>query len=534
MSDSPETDNPMAYPAVEPANPTVASSGNDVPEVVELVEPVLVEKPDPFISWLKGGHPLAAWIIIFFLILGVPLLRSLRAPEDAAGQENHLRLLVFTMQAKFMVGAQELMGGLTQADAPDASMAKQAEALNVGSVDQRLRYVALVGELAGFRAAQEKLEALTAKLAQSNHVILAHDELARSTLERLYSNYHAGVFDDPKIDEEKKQNLRQTLGWIGELALAPRGGANPDVRKELLASARAVFITFMAIFFAGGFLALAGAAGLVVLLFYLFLGPRRQGVPAGPNSTGGGIYAETFALWMIIFLIFSFAPLVIQIHEAEMMVIGGATLATLVILVWPVLRGIPWRQVREDIGLVGGPRPALEPFFGPLGYVLSLPLLCVGVFMTWILMSLQNAFPTGWSAVLPLADEFSPMNMPTHPILEYLSRPGLAGKLQILFLASVVAPIVEETMFRGVLYRHLRNATWRWPLMLSCLISALIVSFVFAIIHPQGVVAVPALMALAMGFTLMRQWRGSLISCMIAHGINNALVLSLASFVFSS
>ncbi len=532
MSEPLDVDSPLDLPSVQPVHRVVVSSEDDVPEVLELVEPAQAKRPDPFIAWLKGGHPVAAWLFIFALVIGVPFLRKMRASEDPAGQENHLRLLVFTMQAKFMVGFHELLANSQQAN--DVSMAQQAEQLNVGSVDQRLCYVALVGELAGFRSAQDKLTALNSKLAESKHPLLERDEMAKNTLGRLYSNYQAGIFDDPRIDEEQKQNLRKTLGWIGDLALAPRGGNNPEVRQELLSSATAVFIAFMVIFVLGALLGLAGAIGLIVLCFYLFTGHCRQGVAVNSGSAGGGIYAETFALWMLVFLIFSFAPLLIPVEGAEMMVTGLATLASLVVLVWPVVRGIPWRQVREDIGLVGGPHPVLEPFLGPVGYALSLPLLCVGVIMMLIMMSLQNVFPIGWSAYLPLADEFSPMNMPTHPIVELLSRPGLAGKLQILFLGSVVAPIVEETMFRGVLYRHLRDATGRWPLLLSCLVSALIVSFVFAIIHPQGLLAVPALMALAMGFTLMRQWRGSLISSMVAHGINNALVMSLAAFVFSA
>ena len=95
-------------------------------------------------------------------------------------------------------------------------------------------------------------------------------------------------------------------------------------------------------------------------------------------------------------------------------------------------------------------------------------------------------------------------------------------------------PIVEETMFRGVLYRHLRRSRpRRWPFFLSFLASAFVVSFVFAIIHPQGIVAVPLLMSLALGFCMMREWRCSLLSCMIAHGLNNALVISLVTFVFN-
>jgi membrane protease YdiL (CAAX protease family) len=91
----------------------------------------------------------------------------------------------------------------------------------------------------------------------------------------------------------------------------------------------------------------------------------------------------------------------------------------------------------------------------------------------------------------------------------------------------VVAPVVEETMFRGVLYRHLRELTHGIDRVASLLFSTLISCFIFAIIHPQGVMAVPALMALACGFVLAREWRGTLLPSMIAHGLNNALVLGL-------
>jgi membrane protease YdiL (CAAX protease family) len=102
----------------------------------------------------------------------------------------------------------------------------------------------------------------------------------------------------------------------------------------------------------------------------------------------------------------------------------------------------------------------------------------------------------------------------------------------VLLLASVVAPIVEETMFRGVLYRHLREASCRWGSVLSILFSALASSFVFAAIHPQGWLGIPVLMALAIAFALAREWRRSLLPAMIAHGINNGvglLVLMMAA-----
>ena len=51
---------------------------------------------------------------------------------------------------------------------------------------------------------------------------------------------------------------------------------------------------------------------------------------------------------------------------------------------------------------------------------------------------------------------------------------------------------------------------------------------IFAALHPQGVFAIPALAGIGIGFSLLREWRDSLIAPMVAHAINNgALVLML-------
>jgi membrane protease YdiL (CAAX protease family) len=121
-------------------------------------------------------------------------------------------------------------------------------------------------------------------------------------------------------------------------------------------------------------------------------------------------------------------------------------------------------------------------------------------------------------------DYFGPVEQPSHPVMEDLLTGNWLRIVQVIVIAAIVAPIVEETMFRGVLYRHLREATARWGVTASVVVSGLVVSFVFAVIHPQGWIAVPALMALAFGFTLLREWRGTLIPSMVAHGINNGML----------
>ena len=63
--------------------------------------------------------------------------------------------------------------------------------------------------------------------------------------------------------------------------------------------------------------------------------------------------------------------------------------------------------------------------------------------------------------------------------------------------------------------------------------SVALVSFIFAAIHPQGWVAIPALMGIAVGMNLMREWRGSLLPSMLVHGISNGIVTSVLFLLLS-
>ena len=82
-------------------------------------------------------------------------------------------------------------------------------------------------------------------------------------------------------------------------------------------------------------------------------------------------------------------------------------------------------------------------------------------------------------------------------------------------------------MFRGVLYRQLRSSSNLLGVPLSIILSVLLTSFIFAAIHPQGWIAIPALMGIAIGMNLMREWRGTLLPSMIVHGISNGIVISM-------
>lgn len=131
----------------------------------------------------------------------------------------------------------------------------------------------------------------------------------------------------------------------------------------------------------------------------------------------------------------------------------------------------------------------------------------------------------GWCAIVPagimavlttmitLGADTDPVEQ-AHPIAYVIQDHFLESFL----LAVIIAPVLEEVVFRGFLYGYLRGR-------LSVLLAAPLTGFVFAILHPQGWVALPHLFLLGTGLCLLREYNRSLIPAIVAHTITNAIVL---------
>lgn len=472
----------------------------------------------------RKGRPLLAWLLILAAVAFIVWRYSTSNPQE----RQRYDLVTMRLQGRYLVGVAELeerfLGG--QKSGREQLYAAARKDLNRGTYAQRLRFVVLAGDLKSPEEAQHQLEELDQKYRQHRGDPPPEDAETARILYELYTR-HA---EDPKavvsLPEKGQQELRQRLEWFGDLALAPPNG-DPAARADVLAPATR---TVWALLGAGVFMLGLGLVGLVLLVTLLvlyFVNRLQHGL--APGSPHHGIYAETFALYMLLFLGLSFAARhainALSLENGALALSGLAALGSLSALAWPVLRGISWQQVRRDIGWHADRRPGLEPILGLACYASALPMLILGVILFLILTKLRDVL--GWGP-----DEFGPSNAPGHPIVFWVGHAGWWVWLEVLFVASVVAPLVEETMFRGVLYRHLRAASSQWRPALSVVFSAVVVSFLFAVIHPQGFLAVPLLMSLALAFTLMREWRGTLLPSMIAHGINNA-VATLLLFLMS-
>lgn len=449
------------------------------------------------------GRAGVAWAVIV-AVVGVVLWRNAGQPASEAARW----LLPLQIQGRYVVGAADLHWPGVRA----AELYQLAERLfDRGGYPQRLRLAVLAGELVG----PERASAALADLERDRQAgaVEAGDAAIETAelLQKLYSGYEKGKNDPAAVlDAAARQTLRDRLGWFGELALAP-AGSDPAARERVLAPARRTAIGYLVL---GGAILVALTAGgflLTLLALRLYRGRLASGLAVGEGH--GGVYAETFAVYLVLYLSLGFALRQVPAGRWQLAVSGLAMLLSLAALGWPVLRGVPWRQVRRDLGLTLGERPLVELLCGPGCYLIALPLLVVGVLVMLALMAVARRLAPGDAGIGPPS--------PTHPIVGIVLGADWLVWLQVFVVAALVAPLVEEIFFRGALYRHLREATGALAPWASVTASVAVSAFVFAVIHPQGWFAVPVLMALATAFALAREWRGSLVAPVLAHAINN-------------
>jgi membrane protease YdiL (CAAX protease family) len=102
----------------------------------------------------------------------------------------------------------------------------------------------------------------------------------------------------------------------------------------------------------------------------------------------------------------------------------------------------------------------------------------------------------------------------------FAALPGTFLNQAMLFMAvAVIAPLLEELLFRGLLQTALMRHLPAWAAILGAAV-------VFALVHGQ-VYAFPALVAMGAVFGILYYKTGSLRVTILAHALNNAAALLL-------
>ncbi len=459
---------------------------------------------DPNVSRSPRGFAWLAWLVVI-LVIGLMLFNHLGAENQSDSDPS---AILFEIQARYLVGASSI--------SPQEKDQRQKEIelmFGKGSARQRMIGAVLTGELIGPEQALKSLTDLEAKFKDGSVKANDRDRETSQFLQRIQSALiEKTAIKDAMTDEEWRtgsQLLIERLGWVGQLALVPLGTPDGEGRGRLLDHSRRTLFVMLGI---SGLAFIAMMCGAVLqLVFWIFAATGRLKSGIRTLQGNGAIYAETFAVWMVLFVALNYAVVILPLPKWGLVWVLIPQIGGLAALAWPVFRGISWSDVHQDVGLSFGRDAWSIPFVGIGGYLSALPVVGVAMVITLLMMAAANA----------LTGDGDASASPIHPIVEPILRGNWTVRLQLL-LVAVFASVPEEIMFRGVLYRHLRDADSKLGYAGCVIFAMLINSFVFAVIHPQGLFGIPILMSLAMVFTLVREWRGTIIPSIIAHALVNA------------
>lgn len=142
---------------------------------------------------------------------------------------------------------------------------------------------------------------------------------------------------------------------------------------------------------------------------------------------------------------------------------------------------------------------------GLVTFLIALPLI-TGVTIAWQTLMTACGLP-------PEKQELMESLLKTHDPLRLAF---------MALVASLIAPVSEETIFRAGLFRYLRTRFPRWA-------AFLLPAVIFAAGHGNLASFVP-LIVLALIFSLAYERTGTVITCMVAHGLFNLHSIAEAYF----
>lgn len=317
------------------------------------------------------------------------------------------------------------------------------------------------------------------------------------------------------IPPDRRDALRDRLGVFGELIVAIDDGDRATL-DDLRSGGAAIIVFGLVVGVLAIGVLLASVTCFVLALVWMRRWRARMAVP----TPGGSVFLETWAAFVVGFL------LVILLQGLLVALTGGAPgtepaalmmqWLLLGVVFWPLLRGMAWGEFCRAVGLYRGRGVLREMGVGVFAYLAFLPCYVAAVLLTFVLILLWDLARA--SMGLP------PGEPPSNPVLELIGQGDVLMIVALFLLATIWAPLVEELVFRGAMYRHLRA---RLGGATGVVLSALITGLLFAFMHGYGPLLTPPLIALALLFALLREWRGSLIAAITAHWLHNFTLIVL-------
>lgn len=332
---------------------------------------------------------------------------------------------------------------------------------------------------------------------------LRHDA---ETLKLIYSG------KESEIPDEDEARLIDRQGWWGRVASSYGKGDKDPMRLDTLDGGGKLIA---GLFVFGPLILgsiLAGFVLAIVMLVMISQGKiRRKFVAPIP---GGSVYLETLAVFILGFVSLALVKYISSSMQAALI----AQWMLVPIIFWPLLRGVPWGSFRRSMGFTSGGGVFKEIGCGIFAYLAGLPLFLFATLVALLLLMLQSLVMYGPDAHAPAPD---------NKVLDLITKADTGTLVLFFCLATFWAPLVEESVFRGAFFRHLRS---RVPMAIAGIGSAV----VFGAMHGYPIPLLLPVMTLGFNFALMREWRGSLIAPMTAHMLHNGTLVGMMVTVMSA
>ncbi|MCC6971460.1 MAG: CPBP family intramembrane metalloprotease [Phycisphaerales bacterium] len=499
--------------------------------------PVATDRlPDPG----SPGRRSVALLLVAILTIAVAVVQRLDHAPAAAPDPKSAAIIHGSDEVDLMGRLFVKLGLFFKAASPGAPVEMYAEFVDeqakLGTPTDRVWAAIAAGELSNTDAAKSRLEKVTAELdappdpattpapnPASNPAAPTDEakDALRKDIQSLNLIYEGRAAE---LTQEQRDALGKNHGFFGKIALTHGLKDEDPARAPLLSGGGrllAIMGAFMLVLVVG---ALAGITLFIIAIIKLMKRSVRATFRA--PARGGSAYLEAFALFLLAFLVLALGTALLEqflrSRGANTDWIGPASLLAhwLLALVplYVLTRGRSFAGLRQDMGWNTGRGVFREVGAGIAGYLAGLPLFFVSVLLALVLLVVQQAIVTQMTGHKPAP--------PSNPLFDRIGQSSGLEMAILFFMATVWAPIVEESLFRGVLFRHLRGTV-------GVVLAALGSAFVFGIIHPVPVLLTIPLMTLGFNFAMMREWRGSLLAPMTAHCLHNATVLTLLISVMS-
>jgi len=465
--------------------------------------PSVQDREDPANKLLAVGAIIGLLVLttcIVFLQLHLRALNSVTVESAPAHLRDIEQLTEPGLDRLSIVGKQIVMAHTAAKfyKANDAEDLKDGiDELNhiaVTRVD-RVRAATLMGELKGKIEAINRLEKLEAEIV---------DPSLKADVGWLLKIYRSGVSG---LDQAARTSLVDRHGWFGHVALVyDKSELDPD-RLDVLAGvdSNAVLVATLTSWFQG-LSHLIGLSLAVMAIIKIRSGELVSNFDA--PAVGGPVYLEMVVAF---FVLFAFNQLlmipaitaggsvgVVWFFVSEILLWG-----CFAAVIWPRLRGVPRDALMLDLGLHTGQGWAPEIKAGFIGFMAALPLGQLGGLIGRGIESLFGAS--------------SETTLRGFPMFEIPVNNSWAVMIMGAATAVIWAPFLEEIVLRGALYQAVRP--WaRW------LGAALITAFFFGIIHPYGLDGILSVAFGGFAYAIIREWRGSLIACIVAHMLHNGTI----------